>query len=71
VRRKQLECRIVIRHGDLKTEVGMYDPLGGRYESLGAHGPLRSEVDRVVRDLKVRMEREGHRVSFSEITGRR
>ncbi len=76
--RKQLECRIVLTHGhraDLKTEVGMFDPISGRYEPLGAHGdPTRAgqrELDRVVRDLKGSMERAGHLVTFSERRGPR
>lgn len=71
---EKLECRIVIRHhrADGRTSVGMYDPLSGRYEPLGAHGGRgttgQREVDRVVRDLKVSIERAGHAVTFSERT---
>jgi hypothetical protein len=70
--RKQLECRIVITHRrcDLRTEVGMYDPLSGRYEFLGIHGGLgpagQREVDKVIRDLKTSIERAGHRLTFCE-----
>jgi hypothetical protein len=66
---KQLECRIVITRGkraDFKTEVGMYDPYNDQYEPLGAHGPDRREVERVIANLKSRMEQAGHRVSFCE-----
>lgn len=58
-----MECRIVLTMADrVQTEVGMYDPQSGRYEPLGQHGP--TVIDKVVRDLKERMEREGHKVSF-------
>ena len=65
---KKLECRIVITRGraDLKTEVGMYDPISGRYEPLGAHGPSVKEVDRVVSDLKKSIEKAGHLLTFCE-----
>ena len=65
---KKLECRIVIthRHLDPKTEVGMYDPNSGRYEPLGAHGPSRREVDKVVGNLKIAIERAGNLVTFCE-----
>lgn len=71
-KQKQLECRIIISHGrtDLKTEVGMYDPLTMRYEPLGAHGPSQREIDRVVRDLQASMERAEHLVTFSEVRNR-
>lgn len=63
---KQLECRIVLTyHADNTFALGMYDPRGGWYEPLGTH-PLR-DIDRIVRDLKVRMEKEKHRVTFSEM----
>lgn len=71
MRPKQLECRIVITRGgriDLKTEVGMYDPVSGRYEPLGAHGPDRREIDKVIRDLKRSIEMAGHRLTFCERT---
>lgn len=65
---KQLECRIVITRGraDLKTEVGMFDPISGRYEPLGAHGPAQREVERVVLDLKKSIEKAGHLLTFCE-----
>lgn len=68
MRKKQLECRIVITSGrlDLKTEVGMFDPISGRYEYLGVHGPSLAEVDKMIYGLKERIEREGHRLSFCE-----
>lgn len=44
----------------------MYDPISGRYEHLGVHGPSVKEVDKVVRDLKTSIERAGHRLTFSE-----
>lgn len=67
----QLECRIVVTYGrppDQRVEVGMYDPLSGRYEPLGRHGPDRREVERVVGDLKTSIERAGHRLTFCERT---
>ena len=68
---RQLECRVVITHaeGGQTFALGMYDPVSGRHEPLGTH-PTRS-IDRIVGDLRTRMEREGHRVTFSEIVGKR
>lgn len=68
---RQLECRIIITHerDGVTFALGMYDPLGGRYEPLGKH-PL-SKIERVVGDLRTRMERERHRVTFSEVWGPR
>lgn len=75
---KQMECRIVITHrasdwrkvGACNTfSLGMYDPVSSRYEPLGTH-PF-AKIDGIVRDLKIRMEKEGHRVSFSELRGPR
>ncbi len=63
-----MECRIVLRHIGLSTEVGMFDPITERYVPLGAH---REHLNTVVRDLKQRMEQAGHRVSFSEQTTQR
>ena len=66
---KKLECRIVItryQRADLKTEVGMYDPVTERYVPLGAHGPLAREVDKVVTDLKRKLEQAGNTVTFCE-----
>lgn len=64
---KQLECRVVITNKVGSFELGMYDPINARYERLGTH-PMRDK-DRIVRDLKNRIEMEGHLVSFSELTG--
>lgn len=69
---KQLECRIVITHGvpgPDKFALGMFDPVSMRHEPLGSHPTW--NIERVVRDLRVRMEKEGHRVTFSEVTGPR
>ena len=61
-----MECRIVLTKVGLSTEVGMFDPVSGRYVPLGSH---REHLDTVVRDLKIRMEKEGHTVTFAERTG--
>jgi hypothetical protein len=62
---QQLECRIVVTyHTNRRVEVGMFDPVSGRYEQLGSHGP--AQVDKVVRDLAVSIERAGHRLTFCE-----
>lgn len=68
---KQLECRIIITHASegRTFALGMFDPLSMRYEPLGNH-PV-SDIERIVGDLKVRMERERHRVTFSELTAPR
>lgn len=66
---KQLECRVVITHCGPTFQLGMYDPISSRYEPLGTH-PNR-DIERIVRDLKVRIEQEGHLVSFSEQRGPR
>ncbi len=67
---EQLECRITITHLDARTfALGMFDPITCRHEPLGKHPVL--TIERVVGDLKVRMEREGHKVTFSEWTGAR
>lgn len=68
---KRLECRIVLTYwpGTGKFDMGMYDPLNMRYEELGTH-PM-SKADRIVGDLRVRMEKERHIVTFSEVTGPR
>ena len=71
-KKRQLECRIIITHqtGCLSTfALGMYDPISGRYEPLGKHPT--NTIDKVVRDLKHRMEVEGHSVTFSEVTAPR
>ena len=66
---RRLECRITITHFGATFALGMYDPLNVRHEPLGTH-PVR-DIERIVRDLKVRMERERHVVTFSEVTGPR
>ena len=66
---KPLECRIVITHRGRTFDLGMYDPVSGRHEPLGNH-PTR-DIERIVRDLKVRIEKERHQVTFSEVTGPR
>ena len=66
---KQLECRIIITHFGTTFSLAMFDPKSGRHEPLGKH-PLK-DIDKIVRDLKVRMEREGHKVSFNEVTAPR
>jgi hypothetical protein len=66
---KQLECRLVVTRGgrlDFKTELGMYCPVTGRYETCGVHGPDPREVDKAIRDLKTSIERAGHRLTFCE-----
>lgn len=44
----------------------MYDPLNGRYEPLGTHGPSVQEVDKIVEGLKSAIERAGHLLTFCE-----
>lgn len=68
---KQLECRIVITHlPDKQVELGMFDPIKERYEKLGVHGKIsgQPEIDKAIRDLKVSIERAGHRLTFCERT---
>lgn len=50
-------------------DLGMYDPVGMRYEALGRHPS--EKIEKIVRDLRVRMEKERHLVTFSEISGPR
>ncbi len=65
---KQLECRVVIRRrGDGKVDLGMYDPVNGRYVPLGTHGPGRGVVDGAIRGLADKIVREGHRLTFSDV----
>lgn len=66
---KQLECRVVLTHRGNVFDLGMYDPVSGRHVSLGTH--LSDNKDKVIRGLRERIEREGHVVTFSEITGPR
>ena len=58
-----MECRITLEATGYKTKVGMYDPKSGRHVPLGSYQG--AELDKVVRDLRIRMEREGHTVTFS------
>lgn len=51
---------------DGRITLGMYDPVSGRYEPLGVHGPARAEIDRQVMALKWSIERAGHRLTFCE-----
>lgn len=69
--RKQLECRVVITNDDErgKFRLGMFDPLNERYEPLGEH--KMTDKDMVVPPLVTKITREGHRVSFSEISAPR
>ena len=72
----QLECRIVVTYGvltrsDLKTEVGMYCPVTRRYERLGFHGPAQRDVDKMVKGLKERIEKERHLITYSVMRGPR
>lgn len=68
---KQLECRVVLTYhdGGTKFSMGMYDPVSGRHEALGTHRI--ADKDRVIRGLVERIQREGHRLTFSEIRGKR
>lgn len=66
---KQLECRVVVTLWHSVFDMGMYDPVSGRYEPLGTH-PRRDE-DKVVGGLKERIEREGHLLTFSVVRGPR
>lgn len=64
---KQLECRICITYRkDKKIELGMYCPRSLRYEYLGLHGPSQRVIDKVVTDLKIRILKEGHLLTFCE-----
>lgn len=66
---RQLECRVVITHRrDHKLELGMYCPATCRYEPLGTHGPGQFAKDAAVRGLVERIQREGHLLTFSEVT---
>lgn len=67
--KKQLECRVCVTYRGTVFDLGMYDPVTGRHEPLGTHP--RRDADRVIGDLRDRIAREGHRVSFSEVNGRR
>lgn len=66
-----LECRIVITHrSDRRIDLGMYDPVSGRYEALGTHGPSQRDIDRAVLGLKRSIEDAGHRLTFCERSSR-
>lgn len=66
-RARPLECRIVVTHrADKRVGLGMYDPVSGRYEALGVHGPAQRDIDRAVRGLKEGIERAGHRLTWCE-----
>jgi hypothetical protein len=47
----------------------MYDPVSMKYVPLGKHH--KAEQDKVVGELKARMEQERHEVQFSELPGPR
>lgn len=66
---KQLECRVVITNRGGVFDLGMYDPVSGRHEPLGTH--RQTDRDKVIRGLTQRIEREGHRLTFSEVSGTR
>ena len=66
---KRLECRITIDHKGRTFKLGMYDPLSGRHEPLGEHPT--ANIERIVGDLRTRMERERHIVTYSEVTAPR
>ena len=61
---EQIECRIVIEHTGATFRLGMYDPRSTRYVPLGAHPA--QDIERIVGDLRARMERERHVVTFCE-----
>ena len=66
-RARPLECRIVVTHRvDRRVGLGMYDPLNGRYEALGTHGPGQADIDRAIRGLAASIERAGHRLTWCE-----
>ena len=66
---KQLECRIIITNWPFVFELGMYDPVSCRYVPLGKHA--KKDKEKIVRDLRIRMEKERHLVTFSEVRGPR
>ena len=66
---KRLECRITIDHNGRTFLMGMYDPISGRHEPLGEHPT--ANIEQVVSDLRVRMEKERHIVTYSEVTAPR
>ena len=66
---KQLECRVVLTYRGDVFDMGMYDPVSDRYEALGTHP--RKDADKVIGGLRDRIAREGHKVTFSEVNGKR
>lgn len=66
----KLECRIVVTYRrDGRVALGMYDPVSGRYEPLGTHGPARAAIDAAVRDLAASIARAGHHITWCERAG--
>lgn len=63
---EQLECRIVLTYHRGTFSMGMYDPVGGRYEPLGTHSMR--DIERVVGGLKRSIEQAGHRLTWCERT---
>ena len=59
-----LECRIVVTQKVDGAELGMYDPVSGRYEPLGTHP--REALDSAIEGLKISIERAGHKLTFCE-----
>lgn len=69
---EQLECRVVLtRLPDGRVRMAMADPLTGRVEQLGVHGPSQRAIDEAVRGLKASIERAGHKLTVSYLTGPR
>lgn len=66
---KQIPCRVVVTYRGAVFDLGMFDPVSGRYEPLGTH-PCR-DADKVIGGLRDRIAREGHLISFSEVNGSR
>lgn len=66
-RLSRLECSIVVKRlKDGRATVGMLDPVSGRYEPLGTHGPDRSVIDKVIMDLRRSIESAGHTATVRE-----
>lgn len=54
---EKLECRIVITYRkDKKIELGMFCKNTMRYEFCGIHGPNQRTIDKVIIDLRTRIE---------------
>lgn len=66
---KRLECRIVLTWWGRQFDMGMYDPISGKYEPLGRHPT--DKAPKIIGDLRARIEQERHVVTFSEVTGPR